>query len=91
MQFWEKRVHSEGFDTEGCNIENKIVLGTTPYDARLPRSEGIPYIFKACEKKSLDRICPRLHLLHLIFQYLKYILSKKIVFFLILQKCYPLT
>ena len=27
-------------------------------DARLPRSGGIPYIFKACEKKSLCGICP---------------------------------
>ena len=27
-------------------------------DARLPRSGGIPYIFKACKKKSLCGICP---------------------------------
>ena len=27
-------------------------------DDRLPRSGGIPYIFKACEKKSLGGTCP---------------------------------
>ena len=33
-------------------------VNTARCDARLPRSEGIPYIFKACEKKSLCGICP---------------------------------
>ena len=42
------------------NIFIRVVhlLRTLNCDARLPRSGGIPYIFKACEKKSLCGICP---------------------------------
>ena len=36
----------------------KVLLQPYSCDARLPRSGGIPYIFKACEKKSLCGICP---------------------------------